>query len=92
MDAKLKEELLHMVETGRGSTTKELWLEVVAYRMNKRWPFKEPEDQEALRLILMGLSAIGQIVLMPEGWFLANAVPKTERRTFEEVRQQGLFA
>lgn len=93
MDPELKAEILHLVEYARGETTKQLWLDIQDLRAGKVWKFKEPEDQPALQLMLLGLAAIGQIQNVPgTGWLLSSAVPSAQsRRTFEEVSQGSLF-
>ncbi len=86
----LKAEILHLVAHERGSTTKELFAAINVLRLpgNNLWPHKEPEDQPALQLMLLSLSAQGHVVnAAGVGWCLSSAVPKSERRTFEEVTQ-----
>ncbi len=88
----LKHELLHLVEHARGEPTEQLFLDIHDLREGKVWKFAEPRNVEVLRRMLMSLSAIGQITnVAGRGWMLTSAVPKSERRTFEEVTQGSLF-
>ncbi len=87
----MESDLLHLVETGRGTTTKELFLEIVTLRRVGTWPHKEPVDIQALQLALFGLQTRGLVRLDADGWWPASHVQKTERREFDEAQQEMAF-
>lgn len=90
----MTDDLLHLLGTARGIETRVLFKEIAVSRDNGLWPHREPVDEQALQLVLFGLQATGQIVLVAgSGWFLTSQVPKGDRRrTFDEAEQKELFA
>jgi len=92
MDSDLKADLIHHVTMARGDTTKQLFADIQTLRANKRWQHAEPEDVQALLLMLLSLQAEGHLRRDVDAWWPASHVQRAEaRRGFEEVRQQGLF-
>jgi hypothetical protein len=72
-------DLLHLIESAKGIETRDLFNEISVSRDNGLWPHKTPVDLQGLQLVLFGLQAAGQVVLVAgSGWWLEGQRPKVK--------------
>lgn len=74
----MQADLLHLIASARGITTRDLLAEIKTSRRMGIWPHAEPRNMPELQRLLRVLQGTGQISIQPDGWYLASQVPQVK--------------